>query len=305
MYQAFINQHKLNDDFIALAKLHFVPLALEIINQQSKKAVNNLTTGTTPKPYFVGVNGCQGSGKSTLSDFLCHYIEHQTNLKVIVLSLDDFYFSQQNRAQLANNIHPLLKTRGVPGTHDAQQMKDIFQKLAQVDGTVSLPRFNKATDNPFPLEAWPEIELPVDIVLFEGWCWGVPPQTEQDLITPINALEQQFDQDAQWRTYVNQTLINDYLPLYDAMDFWVLLKAPSFDCVYQWRLEQENKLREKSTNDDKSGVMSEQQVLEFIQYYQRLTEHSLTTMVDSCDRVFYLDDKRQIKKTTHKKQNLK
>ncbi|WP_413699483.1 hypothetical protein ACLKMH_18805 [Psychromonas sp. KJ10-10] len=184
-------------------------------------------------------------------------------------------------------------------------MKDIFAQLTKATGSIALPRFNKATDNPFPSEEWPCIDLPVDIVIFEGWCWGVTAQKEQQLITPINALEEQFDKDAQWRTYVNQTLINDYQTLYEAMDFWVLLKAPSFDCVYQWRLEQEDKLREKADATNNSGVMSEQQVLQFIQYYQRLTEHSLSTMVDSCDRVFYLDEKRKIEKTTNKKQNLK
>tara|TARA_R110001583_G_scaffold16561_21_gene67983 strand:+ start:13572 stop:14489 length:918 start_codon:yes stop_codon:yes gene_type:complete len=305
MYQAFIKQHRLSDDFIDLAKTHFVPLAKDIIARQSEITIKNSTAHNKASPFFVGVNGCQGSGKSTLSDFICHYIEHMTDLKVIVLSLDDFYFSQQKRSQLAEQVHPLLKTRGVPGTHDAAQMHDIFDQLTQSSGSIALPRFNKATDNPFPCEQWPLIDLPVDIVIFEGWCWGVSAQTEQQLITPINTLEQQFDQDAQWRTYVNQALINDYLPLYEVMDFWVLLKAPSFDCVYQWRLEQENKLREKSDNNDNSGVMSEQQVLQFIQYYQRLTEHGLTTMIASCDRVFYLDEKRQIEKTTHKKQNLK
>jgi D-glycerate 3-kinase len=34
--------------------------------------------------------------------------------------------------------------------------------------------------------------------------------------------------------------------------------------------------------------MSDQQVLQFIQFYQRLTEHSLATMADSCDLVFIL-----------------
>jgi D-glycerate 3-kinase len=308
MYQAFIKQHRLSNDFIELAKTHFVPLAEDIIAKQSEIKATNLATQNETSPFFVGVNGCQGSGKSTLSDFICHYIENQTDLKVIVLSLDDFYFSQQKRSQLAEEVHPLLKTRGVPGTHDAQQMQAVFQQLAQTTGSIALPRFNKATDNPFPVEQWPNIDLPVDIVIFEGWCWGVPAQKEQDLMTPVNALEQQRDQDGKWRTYVNKTLINDYLPLYDEMNFWVLLKAPSFDCVYQWRLEQENKLKEKSTdsnNAEVNGIMSEQQVLEFIQFYQRLTEHSLTTMIDSCDRVFYLNDKRQIEKTTQKKQNLK
>jgi len=37
---------------------------------------------------------------------------------VEVLSLDDFYLGHAARLQLARDIHPLLATRGVPGTHD-------------------------------------------------------------------------------------------------------------------------------------------------------------------------------------------
>ncbi|WP_413699482.1 P-loop NTPase fold protein [Psychromonas sp. KJ10-10] len=119
MYQSFIKQHRLNNDFIDLAKMHFAPLAQEIIAKQSEISALNVAKEEQTPPFFVGVNGRQGSGKSTLSDFLCHYIEQETDLKVIVLSLDDFYFSQQKRAQLAEDVHPLFKTRGVPGTHDA------------------------------------------------------------------------------------------------------------------------------------------------------------------------------------------
>jgi D-glycerate 3-kinase len=291
VFKSFIKQHQLPDDFISVAKENFVPLAEKIISQYKQQ---------TKGPLFVGINGCQGSGKSTLSEFIHDYIQHNTDLKVAVLSLDDFYFSQQVRSDLANDVHPLLKTRGVPGTHDTQHIQKIFTQLKQSDNTFALPRFNKATDNPFPIEEWPQISEAVDIVLFEGWCWGVPAQDEQQLLAPVNALEELSDNDATWRTYVNQSLIKHYQPLYEQMNFWVLLKAPSFDSVYKWRLEQEQKLLNKSKGGDRSGIMSEQQVLDFIQYYQRLTEHSLITLPEKCDVVFHLGEKRQIEKTTNK-----
>lgn len=291
MFKPFIKQHQLPEDFIAVAKANFVPLAENIINQCKKQ---------TEGPFFVGINGCQGSGKSTLSEFIHDYIQHNTDLKVAVLSLDDFYFSQQVRSDLASKVHPLLKTRGVPGTHDTQHIQQVFTQLKQTDSPIALPRFNKATDNPFPSEEWPKVDQAVDIVLFEGWCWGVPAQDELQLLDPVNALEKLSDNDAIWRTYVNQSLIKQYQPLYEEMNFWVLLKAPSFDSVYQWRLEQEQKLLNKSTGGDRSGIMSEQQVLEFIQYYQRLTEYSLTILPEKCDVVFHLGEERQIEKTTSK-----
>jgi len=288
MFDSFIKQHSLSVDFIKVAKKHFVPIANKIITKQKQHS---------NKPLFIGINGCQGSGKSTFSEFIYEFISHTTNLNVIVLSLDDFYFTQEKRYELAKTIHPLLKTRGVPGTHDTKHIEKILTDLKQHKGSLNLPRFNKASDNPFPDSQCPTVDLPVDIVLFEGWCWGIPPENSDALTKPINDLEKHLDKDAIWRNFVNVQLASNYLPLYDQMDFWILLKAPSFSCVYQWRLEQEQKLALRTDIDDRSKIMSEQEVLEFIQYYQRLTEHSLTSMPAHCDVVFQLDEHRQIKTT--------
>lgn len=288
MFNLFIKQHHLSNNFIDAAKKHFVPIANKIINQQKQ---------CNKTPLFIGINGCQGSGKSTLSEFICEFISYTTNLNVIVLSLDDFYFTQEKRNELAKTIHPLLKMRGVPGTHDTTHIQTILTELKQHKGSLNLPRFNKASDNPFPKSQCPTITLPVDIVLFEGWCWGVPQENTEALTKPINDLEKNLDNGAIWRNFVNEQLSTNYLPLYDQMDFWILLKAPSFSCVYQWRLEQEQKLASRTDIEDRSKIMSEQQVLEFIQYYQRLTEHSLISMPEHCDVVFQLDEHRQIKTT--------
>ncbi|MEI6897765.1 MAG: kinase [Psychromonas sp.] len=293
MFRSFINRHQLNDEFIDSAQSHFVPLANSIIQQYQKR--------NTKKPFFVAINGSQGSGKSTLAAFIGDYIEHKSALTVIVLSLDDFYLSRNQREELASNIHPLFITRGVPGTHNTEHIQQVFNRLLENNGSLPLPHFNKATDNPDPTEQWKNQKLPVDIVIFEGWCWGVQAQTKQALSTPINDLEEQFDKDAVWRTYINNILLENYHPLYAQMDFWVQLKAPSFACVYQWRLEQEKKLRSSTQDKDRSGIMSESQILNFIAHYQRLTEHCLATLADSCDVVFHLNNDRKIDKTIFKK----
>lgn len=287
MLTSFLDKHKLADTFINLASSAFVPLAEKIVARQQQDEA----------PFMIGINGCQGSGKSTLADFLAEYITDKYQLNVIVLSLDDFYYSQQKRAELAADIHPLLATRGVPGTHNTAYIAQLLAQLKKRSGTLSLPRFNKAADNPFAEETWPNIDLPVDIVLFEGWCWGIYPQSTEQLAEPINQLEQDADANGIWRGYVNNSLHKEYLPLYAHMDFWVLLKAPSFDCVYQWRLEQEQKLRLKSTLTDSAKIMSDSEIMAFIKLYQRLTEHCLATMADYCEVVFCLDSRRRIVKT--------
>lgn len=282
----FIDEQKLPQSYITTIEEHFIPLANELnenYQQQSPK-----------KPYFVGINGCQGSGKSTLTEFLALYLETKFSLNVVVLSLDDFYLNQEKRNLLAQEKHLLFKTRGVPGTHDTKLMASVFNQLRNNKDVVTLPRFNKAIDNPFPQESWPKAHPKHDIVIMEGWCWGVESQKEQALEKPINDLEERYDQLKLWRSTVNNYLKNDYQPLYKFIDYWIMLKAPSFDCVLGWRLEQERKLAQKTDNALNLSIMSSTEIYNFIQYYQRLTEHSLTSLIHRCDKAFLLDTNRKI-----------
>ncbi len=266
----------------------YIDLAERLVQQ--KKARN----GT----YFVGLNGSQGSGKSTLAQFLVQYINEHHHLDAVVLSLDDFYLTRYQREQRAKEIHPLFRVRGVPGTHDTNLIMQTFRRLTQNHCSVLLPRFDKATDNPFPEKDWPEVKTPVDIIIMEGWCWGVPHQPEADLIQPVNDLEREQDPQGIWRRNVNHYLIRDYEPLYHSMHYWVMLKAPSFSCVYRWRLQQEQQLAlQLKLQPDHSlplQLMSKAQIKQFIQYFQRLTEYALKVMPGLCDETYILDDQRNI-----------
>ncbi|WP_158968990.1 P-loop NTPase fold protein [Paraglaciecola sp. L3A3] len=282
--ETFINQHKLPSVFQQTAKEFYIPLADEIALHQKSAETS----------YFVGINGCQGSGKSTLSDYLKLYLEEKYNLSVIVMSLDDFYYSQDEREILATDVHPLFKTRGVPGTHDTSLIKQALEKIKSAQLPVTIPRFNKATDNPYNLSQWTKIDKQIDIVIFEGWCWGVDAQQESELEVPVNSLEALQDKQAIWRNYANTQLMLHYQPLYKYMDKWVMFKAPSFTDVYAWRLEQEQKLADSLGDKITDAVMNNEQIKNFIQYYQRLTEHSLNTLADKCEHVYILNSVRKI-----------
>ncbi|QOL26554.1 kinase [Thalassotalea sp. LPB0316] len=280
MLEQFIQQHQLPEGFARTAEQWFIPVAKQLSSQRPEQS-----------PFFIGINGCQGSGKSTLADFLSTYFKQRLNLSVAVLSLDDFYLPSAKRAELADTIHPLLATRGVPGTHNVTLMKKVFDTLSNRQ-TTKLPRFDKATDDPLPQSQWPEITQP-EIVIFEGWCWGVKPQSQLQLASPINALEENEDIDGKWRNYVNQQLTN-FLPFYKQMHCWLMLKAPNFDCVAQWRWQQEQKLRQKVAKPNNSKVMNEQQIARFIQHFERLTSHAIARLPVECDYVFELASDRAI-----------
>jgi D-glycerate 3-kinase len=242
------------------------------------------------------VNGTQGSGKSTLSDLLVHLFKHKHHLSAVCFSLDDFYLSRQQREDLATEIHPLFKTRGVPGTHDLALAIKTLKCLLEGKAT-RIPRFNKAIDDRYDQKDWTVIDKPVDIIIFEGWCLGAQAQSEQTLTEAINDLESEEDASLRWRSYINQQLLGPYQHLFSYIDQWVMLKAPSFECVYQWRLEQEDKLKAKlaaSGSNDDSGVMNENEVARFIKFYQRITTHLLVTLPAKVHHLFELDEKRQV-----------
>ena len=283
MLSAFIKEHRLPEDFKNTAQKYYQPLADSIYNRFKKN-----------KPFFVGINGCQGSGKSTLTSFLSDYLVAQYQVNVVVMSLDDFYYTGEKRQQLASDVHPLLATRGVPGTHDIEALADTIAKLKARKAGFSIPKFNKATDEPFAEAQWELVEEPIDIILLEGWCWGVEPQSAEQLEMPINELELQHDSHGVWRNYVNQQLVSKYVPLYKEMDFWLALQSPSFDCVYKWRLEQEEKLAARNSGLAESKIMSPAEILNFTQYFQRLSVQGCNTFSHSADAVFFLKYDRHI-----------
>lgn len=288
---------KIIDDLIAAERLpaefrqavdaYYIPLVARIIDLRRHMA----------RPIVVGICGSQGSGKSTAAVFLKALLEAHANLNTAVLSLDDLYLSHETRQQLAAEAHPLLQTRGVPGTHDVALGCEVIEKLstAAPDDVTRLPRFDKANDTVAPCEEWPAFKGRADVVIFEGWCVGARAQRADALINPINDLERMEDKDGRWRRYVNDKLAGEYVNLFSRLDYLVFLCAPGFDCVYDWRAKQERKLAEKvKPSDAAARVMNDAELRRFIMHYERLTRHIMDEMPGYADVVFNLDANQSI-----------
>src|ERR1700761_8133407 len=80
------------------------------------------------------------------------------------LSLDDLYLTLPERERLGREVHPLLKTRGVPGTHDACLGLALMDVLSEGLAEVSMPRFDKAEDTRASADTWPRLASPVDVI---------------------------------------------------------------------------------------------------------------------------------------------
>jgi len=271
-----IAQEKLPASYDNLVHAYWRPLAAKIAAWKGERKV-----------LVVGVNGGQGSGKTTLCKFLERCLLPELGLTAVTVSLDDFYLGKAARQKLGETVHPLFATRGAPGTHDAQQIFDVLSALKSGE-PVTLPVFDKAADDIAPKSRWRTIDGPVDVVLFEGWCVGVAPQDEAALATPVNALEREEDKGGRWRRAVNGAIVVSYLPIYGLTDRLIMLRPKDMSAVLENRLLQERKLRE--ANPGGKGVMSEAQVTRFIQYYERLTRWMIEELPSRADAVFELDE---------------
>ena len=246
-------------------------------------------TGQTARPFVLGICGAQGSGKSTLVAALAERLTDE-GIATATLSLDDLYLTRGERQRLASEVHPLFATRGVPGTHDIALGLGVLDALARGEAA-PLPRFDKALDDRLPPADWPIALAGTQVVLFEGWCLGARAQQAEALAAPVNALEQSEDPAAIWRCHANAALSAPYRQLFDRIDQLVLLAAPSWEVVAQWREQQEAELRAQTSG---AGVMTPAQVTRFIQHYERLTRWILAEMPERADMVVRLGEQREV-----------
>lgn len=209
-------------------------------------------------PKIIGISGSQGSGKSTLAKIL---VEHliQGGAKAEAVSLDDFYLTQAARVTLAERVHPMLRTRGVPGTHDTDWLQRVLNDVKTGAGLITLPEFDKAHD-----DRSGQRQLTCDVLVLEGWCLGVEAQSDRGLAEPVNDLEREMDADGRWRRWVNAQIGARYTPLWAAVDFWLQLQPPGFEQVVQWRRQQEHQLAQGMRMDERG-------LRRFIEHYERLT----------------------------------
>ncbi|MFK8020835.1 MAG: hypothetical protein AB8B86_13785 [Pseudomonadales bacterium] len=289
-FKEFLQRNTLPEHYLNTARTWLNPVAHSLDETRDRN-----------RCLVVGVSGCQGSGKSTVADYFQTFLSERMQLRVSVLSIDDFYLPLEKRLQLAREQHKLFEVRGVPGTHDCTLLADILDQLTSRNTrSVPVPLFSKRDDDRKPESDWLKVETPVDVLILEGWCVGLTPQLPSALAIAANDLEEFEDPTARWRTTVNNALAEEYQTVFKRIDSLIYLAAPSFSSVYNWRLEQEQKLRIREGYGGK-GQMDEAQIGRFIKFYQRLTEHGLATLPEQANHLFELNDQREIVSYSTKK----
>ena len=242
---------------------------------------------------FVGISGLQGSGKSTLAAQLVAALT-QGGAPALAMSIDDFYLGRGERTRLARRAHPLFATRGVPGTHDLVLFDRTLDALRHASATdpARVPRFDKGRDTRMPPARWRQIVAPPRVILLEGWCVGIPAQTDAQLALPINPLERDEDADRRWRSYANAQLQGEYARLWNRFDALIQLAAPSFEIVQRWRDEQERALRRVHA----PRAMTPAALRRFLLHYERLSRHALRALPARTDLRLVLDANRRVRR---------
>ncbi|KRD34335.1 kinase [Lysobacter sp. Root916] len=234
------------------------------------------------------IAGLQGSGKSTLAAQVAA-LAGERGLRVAVLSIDDCYLGRRERAQLGRRVHPLLATRGPPGTHEVELACATLDSL-RAGGAARLPRFDKLGDRRLPPSRWPRLRA-VDLTLFEGWFLKTPAQTGAELIEPINALERDEDRDGVWRGYCNQALAQDYPALWARLDRLLFLQPPGFEHVPEWRWQQERALQAASPG--RAG-MDRARIERFVRLFERVSRQALARLPEIADWTVPVDARRRV-----------
>ena len=292
-YLNFLSKEKIFDksktDKVKSLKKFYIPMSFWIENKYKKKK----------KTLFLGFSGGQGSGKTTIARILKIILKKFFKRKIHISSIDDFYKTLEDRNKMAHTIHPLFKTRGVPGTHDINLIKKFFYFIKKKKfKEFKLPKFDKSIDDRLKKKNWFNIKERPEVVILEGWCVGAKPQSSSLLKKPINILEKYEDKDLIWRKHVNEKLKKEYKKFFAMIDYYMFMKIPDFNMVFKWRLLQERKLKKRSHT--KKKIMSYNKIKRFIMFYQRVTLQMFKDMPKIAFAVLTLNRKHQINKIRFK-----
>ncbi|KAF9047401.1 P-loop containing nucleoside triphosphate hydrolase protein [Panaeolus papilionaceus] len=246
---------------------------------------------TNQRPLFAAIQGPQGSGKSYLSRRLQEYLQSPPySLKVAVLSIDDLYLPHDSLVSLAA-AHPhnlLWKGRGQPGTHDVDLGVNLLTAIRNGSQSIELPRFDKSLfsgeGDRMPMDGTgPTVEQPpsLDLLIFEGWCVGFNPITEDELQARWNGIWSsqlhKLHLDPNSFRFEDIQAINSRLPAYLALwnffDVYIsvstlrpnplITDGSPYSVIYKWRLEQEHNM--KLTNGGRG--MTDSEVKLFVDRY--------------------------------------
>lgn len=206
-------------------------------------------------PLVLGISAPQGCGKSTLCEQLEALFNHYGH-NAASISIDDFYRTRQDQLRIAEEYqgNRLLEMRGNAGSHDVElgtETLKALQKATTKDSRVSLPRYDKSAfqgkGDRADASTWPQVQGPVEVVLFEGWMLG---------FSSVGKKAVSVDPDLG----VVDGFLKGYKSAWDSfVDTWLVIRVADPQFSYKWRLQAEKRMRENG-----KPAMTDEEVAIFV-----------------------------------------
>eukprot|EP00158_Paraphelidium_tribonemae_P005525 Partr_v1_DN27388_c1_g1_i2_m46431 putative D-glycerate 3-kinase len=265
--------------------------ALDLIIGQYSKRVS-----TIARPLVVGLQGIQGSGKSTLCRNIVIALADR-GIHALSISIDDFYRTHAELNAIFENSgrNWFWRYRGLPGSHDLLLAARVLRGLTNCSFPVSIPIYDKSLysgEGDRSTSCVEIVERSYDIVLVEGWCLGfasLGTYRVRDMHSKDPFL-QKFD--------IEQLLTIDrnlegYHQLNGFMDVMIALVADDMNLAYVWRLEQEENLR---LMHGPSAGLSPDKVREFVDRFMVCYHLYQDVFIESMpsDFCIHIDKNREI-----------
>jgi D-glycerate 3-kinase len=223
------------------------------------------------KTTIVGMQGGQGTGKTTIVDFLKKSLRKE-GFKVQSFSIDDFYETDLNRRKLSKKypLNPFYQvSRGMPGTHRIKYLEQSLKKI-KLGKPFEIPIFDKSLHQGRGdvLKRTITVKSRQDFVIIEGWCVGIPSISSVGLIATCkkNKIDlKRIDPKLKFHKLVLQ-YVKQYQNSWDFLGYMIMIKPDSSSVHKEWRLLQENRMKKK-----KGSGMSTKQVSNFVEPYLPFT----------------------------------
>ena len=195
----------------AVSKLH------ELRAQDAKAGV----AGHERRRLWIGVAGCPGAGKSTVTEAVADRINHHASSKydgvrATVIPMDGYHYSKAQLKERSLDI----KRRGASWTFDAEAMVRDMTRAKEDDrsATLSFPTYSRELSDPVPnavhLKPEDDIVIVEGLYLLLGLLEGQQQKAEED----VGVLQTALSCDDMWKERSVEDEIARWKPLLSLWD---------------------------------------------------------------------------------------